>query len=74
MMSFGLACQLVEFVGLVETGPMLDALSGLSNSLFDGSENQGLPAVPFREPLRHPVSHALQLLVLQRVVQNARPS
>ena len=25
----------------------------------------------FREPLMHPVGHALQLLVLQRVVQNA---
>jgi len=46
----------------------------LSNSLLEGSENQNLPAVPFREPLRHPVGHALQLLVLQRVVQNAIPS
>lgn len=44
------------------------------NSLLDGSENQSLPAVPFREPLRHPVGHALQLPVLQRIFQNARPS
>ena len=28
----------------------------------------------FREPLRHPVVHALQLLVLQRVILNAIPS
>ena len=47
---------------------------GPSNSLLDGSENLGLPAVPFREPLRHPVGHALQVFVLQRVVQNARPN
>jgi len=44
------------------------------NSLLDGSENQSLLAVSFREPLRHPVGHALQLFVLQRVFQNARPS
>ena len=47
---------------------------GWPNSLLKGSENQRLPAVPFREPLRHPVGHALQVFVLQRVVQNAGPS
>ena len=45
----------------------------MPNSLLDGSENQSLPAVPFREPLRHPVGHGLQLLALQRVVLNAIP-
>ena len=47
---------------------------GWPNSLLKGSENQRLPAVPFREPLRHPMGHALQVFVLQRVVQNARPN
>ena len=47
---------------------------GWPNSLLKGSENQRLPAVPFREPLRHPVGHALEILVLQWVVQNTRPS
>ena len=46
----------------------------IANFLLDSSENQSLPAVPFREPLRHPVGHALQLLVLQRVVLNAIPN
>jgi len=47
---------------------------GPHNSFLDGSENQSLPAVRFREPLMHPVGHALQLPVPQRVFQNARPS
>jgi len=46
----------------------------LPNSLLDGSENQSLPAVPFREPLLNPVGHALQLLVPQLIFQNALPS
>jgi hypothetical protein len=40
------------------------------NSLLAGTENQGLQAGPFREPLMHPVGHPLQLLASQRVCPN----
>jgi len=43
-----------------------------SNALLAGSENQSLPAVPFREPLADPGGHPLQLLVPQRFFQNSR--